>query len=177
MLRLDSELERWVVAHRLGALDPLFRGLSAVGTFGAVWLGLAAVLALVRRDVRILVAVALADLVADLVASLLQVLVGRPRPPVETLVSRPHTYSFPSGHATTSFACATVIAGIVPRLRLPALVLAAAIAWSRVYVGVHYPLDVAAGAVLGALLGLAVLRGLRRLAAGRRRSRRVLPGG
>jgi undecaprenyl-diphosphatase len=76
------------------------------------------------------------------------------------------THSFPSGHATVAFACATVLALAVPRLRVPLFVLAALIAFSRVYVGVHYPFDVLAGAVLG--VGLATA--LRMLAGALRRS-------
>jgi undecaprenyl-diphosphatase len=177
MLRLDSRLESWIVAHRLGALDPVARALTFIGTDGAVWLVLALLLALLWRKPRLAVAVALADLVADLTTTALQALIGRRRPDVPTLVSRPHSYSFPSGHAATSFACAVVLGSFVPRLRVPALLLAAAIAWSRLYVGVHYPLDVAAGALYGAAVGLAVLRGLPRLAECRRRSRRARRSG
>jgi membrane-associated phospholipid phosphatase len=86
-------------------------------------------------------------------------------------VSRPHSHSFPSGHATTSFACATVLALMIPGLALPVFVLAAAVAWSRVYVGVHFPLDVLAGAVLGVAIGLSVARALPRLVTARPRSR------
>ena len=78
------------------------------------------------------------------------------RPHLHALVARPHTHSFPSGHATTSFACATVLALLLPRLRVPLFLLAAAVAWSRVYVGVHYPLDVLGGAVLGVAIALAL---------------------
>jgi membrane-associated phospholipid phosphatase len=70
-----------------------------------------------------------------------------------------------------------VLAAFLPRLRVPLFLLAAAVAWSRVYVGVHYPLDVLAGAVLGVAIGLAVVRFLPRLAAGRPRSRRATPPG
>ena len=83
------------------------------------------------------------------------------------------THSFPSGHATVAFACATVLALAVPRLRVPFFVLAALIAFSRVYVGVHYPFDVLAGAVLG--VGLATA--LRMLAAALRRSDPLLRRG
>ena len=76
------------------------------------------------------------------------------------------TYSFPSGHATVSFACATTLALAVPRLTWPLFTLATLISFSRVYVGVHYPLDVLAGAALGVAIAIA----LRTLAAALRRS-------
>jgi undecaprenyl-diphosphatase len=118
-----------------------------------------------------------ADALGELSSDVLKDLIPRARPHVHALVTRPHSHSFPSGHATTSFACATVLALMLPRLAVPLLVLAAAVAWSRVYVAVHYPLDVLAGAVLGAAIGLLVPRFLPRLAAARRRSARATRAG
>ena len=113
-----------------------------------------------------------ADLAANGLAYGLKQAFGRARPSTvfaepRPLVHAPHDGSFPSGHAATSFACATVLALALPRYSLLFFLLAAAIAWSRVYVGVHYPLDVLGGAVLGALVATA----LRMLPAARRRSR------
>jgi undecaprenyl-diphosphatase len=105
--------------------------------------------------------------VADLLSTGLKEAVGRERPHLRPLVEVPHSGSFPSGHAATSFACAGVLAWLSPRLAVPALLLASAIAFSRVYVGVHYPLDVLGGAALG----LAVATALRRLVTAHRRSR------
>jgi undecaprenyl-diphosphatase len=127
-----------------------------------VWLALALFLAALWRRPSILVLVAAADLAADGLAYVLRDAIGRARPPVvypepEPLVGVPHQPAFPSGHAATAFACATVIAWAAPRLRVPAFVLAAAIAWSRVYVGVHWPLDVLGGAALGVVVAIALL--------------------
>jgi undecaprenyl-diphosphatase len=118
-----------------------------------------------------------ADALGQLVSSLLKAAIPRARPHDHPLVAQPHTHSFPSGHATTSFACATVLALMLPRLRVPLFLLAAAISWSRVYVGVHWPLDVFAGAALGVGIGVGVARALPRLAGARRRSRRTTPPG
>jgi undecaprenyl-diphosphatase len=70
----------------------------------------------------------------------------------------PHSGAFPSGHAATAFAAATVIACDSRRLAIPAYSLAALVAWSRVYVGVHWPLDVIGGAALGILVAIALLK-------------------
>jgi len=71
-------------------------------------------------------------------------------------VPLPHDASFPSGHAATSFAAATMLSLSFPRFAPFLYVLAAAIAFSRVYVGVHYPLDVIGGAALGVLIATAL---------------------
>jgi undecaprenyl-diphosphatase len=122
-----------------------------------------AILALVWRKPWFLAILITADLAAAGLSLLLRQWIGRARPPFvypepEPLVSVPHTGAFPSGHASTAFACATVIAWASRRLAAPAYVLAAAIAWSRVYVGVHWPLDVLGGALLGVLVATALLR-------------------
>ncbi|HYX88583.1 MAG TPA: phosphatase PAP2 family protein [Gaiellaceae bacterium] len=143
-----------------------------------MWLALALFLAALWRRPAIFVLVGAADLAADGLAYEIREAIDRRRPPLvyaepEPLVRVPHQPSFPSGHAATAFACATVIAWAAPRLRLPAFVLAAAIAWSRVYVGVHWPLDVLGGAVLGGLVATALLM----LAAVLRRSLRARRAG
>jgi undecaprenyl-diphosphatase len=151
-----------VVHHRVGWLDWLFVDLSRIGAEGLVWLALALFLAALWRRPSIFVLVAGADLAADGIAYELREAIDRRRPPLvypepKPLMHLPHQPSFPSGHSATAFACATVIAWGAPRLRVPAFVLAAAIAWSRVYVGVHWPLDVLGGAALGILVSIALL--------------------
>jgi undecaprenyl-diphosphatase len=155
--------------------------LSWIGSFGLVWIAIAIVVAAATRRPGLVPAVLLADLAADLAAGALKQLFGRPRPPLrfplpEPLVSVPGSPAFPSGHAATSFACAVVLGAAAPRLRLALLVLAALVAWSRVYVGVHYPLDVLAGAILGVAVGLCV-RALLPRAGALRRSRRSTRAG
>ena len=122
----------------------------------------------VRRRLPIAaLAATVATISADFVSGFTKELVDRDRPPVAdpdlgSLVPVPDSASFPSGHSATAFAAATAVAILCPKLRLPALALAAAVAISRVYLLVHYPLDVLAGAVLGvglgALIAWAILR-------------------
>jgi undecaprenyl-diphosphatase len=110
----------------------------------------------------IVVAVAASD---QLSCSLLKPLVGRVRPcnalppdRVRLLVSSSRAFSFPSAHAANSFAMATVVSWRLPRFAPLLFAVAALIAYSRVYVGVHYPLDVFAGAVLGMVVGKVLTR-------------------
>jgi len=173
MIGLDRRVEHWIVMHRVAPLDDLFVWLSRLGTFGLVWLVMGVAVAVALRRPSVLLLVVAADVVADLTASGLKELVGRPRPDEVHRLVAASDLSFPSGHAATSFACALVLAVAVPRLALPFLVLAAAIAFSRLYVGVHYPLDVLGGAGLGLVAATALLL----LGGARRRSRAVLRSG
>lgn len=67
-------------------------------------------------------------------------------------------YSFPSSHATTAFAMAVVFSFFEPRLRYAFFILAVLVSFSRVYMGVHYPFDILAGAVIGWYIGVVSLR-------------------
>jgi len=139
---------------------------------GLVWIGFGLALALLRRRPALLLLVLAADGIADIAARAIKSVVDVERPAFryaepKALVPVPRDHSFPSGHAATSFACATVLAIAFPRLAVPLYLLAAAIAFSRVYVGVHYPLDVLGGAALGIVVAIA----LRWLVRARPRSR------
>jgi undecaprenyl-diphosphatase len=159
----DRHLERWIVHHRWHPLNEVFVWLTKIGSHGLVWLALGLVLAVVRRRALPFVAVALAVLVADGVAALVKLAVGEKRPTEpDSLVTIPHSHSFPSGHAATAFAGATMMSFLVPRAAPAFYVLAAAIAYSRLYVGVHFPLDVVGGAVIGVATALLLLGVARR---------------
>ncbi len=169
----EKHLEHWIVGLRTGWLDWFFILLSRIGTLGLVWIAIAVVLAVLRRRPSILAALVVADVAADLLAELGKVIVRRHRP-FETQIGPPSsTHSFPSGHSATSFACATVLAALAPRYRGAFFVLAALIALSRLYNGMHYPTDVVAGSLLGLATGVLVLRALRQRGGGLRRSRPV----
>jgi undecaprenyl-diphosphatase len=161
-LTWEKHLEHRIVGLRTGWLDWLFIALSWVGTLGLVWIALGLALAVVRRRPPILLAVLVADAGGELLSDVGKALVARHRPFEHQLGPRSSTHSFPSGHAATSFACATVLSYYAPGLRVPLFVLAALIGLSRVYNGMHYPTDVLAGAVLGVLIALLLLSGARR---------------
>ena len=166
-----------MVGHRVDWLDPVFTGLSYAGSYGLLWIGIAALVGFRRRSAYLPGVVLVMLSVGEASSYGLKLLIDRDRPTIgepgnpEPLMSIPYTPSLPSGHATTAFLCATLLAFALPRLAVPLFALAAAVAWSRVYVGAHYPLDTLAGAVYGTALALAA-RALLRLAEDRRRSRR-----
>jgi undecaprenyl-diphosphatase len=160
-----------VVTHRVHALNDAFIGFSHVGSQGLIWLVIAALAALLWKRPAIFLYVTLADLVAEITAYALRDAIGRDRPPLHfsephPLVTVPHSGSFPSGHTATSFACAATLAWLTPLPKTALYLLAALIAFSRVYTGVHYPVDL----IGGALVGLGIATALRLLVEARRRS-------
>jgi undecaprenyl-diphosphatase len=170
VIGLDHRLERWVVGHRAEPFDTLFVALSRLGSYGFIWFTLAVLAVLVWRRPVVFPLVVIAYFTSATATDVIKLAVDRARPVDHPLVNQPTTHSFPSGHAATSFACAATLAPFAPTHGKPVLyLLAAGIAYSRVYVGVHYPLDVLGGAALGLLIAIA----LRRLPAALRRSRRV----
>lgn len=137
---------------------------SYMGEAGAVWI-IAAIIMLFFRKTRatgviMLAAMALGLLVGELG---LKNTICRTRPflvntSVKPFIHAPLSYSFPSGHTTASFAAALVIAVRQKRgWAVAAYVLAALIAFSRLYNYVHYPTDVLAGMILGTLCALLML--------------------
>jgi membrane-associated phospholipid phosphatase len=146
---------RW---HTPG-LESAARALGKAGNNGAIWLGIGMLLAIFdggNREAWLLcaflgpIAIALNYLVKAIVKRRRPVLEGLP-----PLGGAPSSLSFPSAHATSAFAVATAMTRVEPWGAL-AFVLAFALALGRPYLGMHYPSDVLAGALLGALLGLMV---------------------
>jgi membrane-associated phospholipid phosphatase len=127
-----------------------------------LWLVAAAVVSFASRRPRLLVDVALAVGAAELTVIGAHALIHRHRPFEHQLGKQEHGHSFPSGHATTAFAGATMLAAYLPRYRVPLFALAALIALSRVYNGVHYPTDVVVGAALGVAIALLLRAAIRR---------------
>ena len=120
-----------------------------------------------RGRLVVLCAVALV-LCTDGSATLLRNVFQRVRPcqtlnDVRLLVGCTDSFSFPSNHATNSFALAAFFAVPYRRFAAALFILAAVVGYSRIYVGVHYPGDVLAGAVLGTIAGLAAAVGCRAL--------------
>ncbi len=146
---------RW---HSPG-LERAAKGLGKAGNNGAVWFGVGVLLAIFDGGNREawLICAFLGPIAIGL-NYVVKALVRRPRPVLEGLPplgGAPSSLSFPSAHATSSFAVATAMTRVEP-LGALAFVLAFALALGRPYLGMHYPSDVVVGAVLGVLLGLIV---------------------
>jgi membrane-associated phospholipid phosphatase len=141
---------------------PLLDFLMPLISNGVVlWLFFPIVL-IIRRDTRragiiVLAAIFLEMILCNLV---MKNLFQRVRPcdvntSIALLTKRPTDYSFPSGHTSLSFAAASGLwfSGVLRRWRIPALVLACLISYSRLYLYLHYPTDVLAGVAVGVFCG------------------------
>jgi membrane-associated phospholipid phosphatase len=142
---------------RYRPLERAMAGYASAGEYGRIWIATALSGALADRPRRARWLWAAVGVPLTLGMNFCVKLAVRRRRPrleaIETAASVPTSLSFPSAHAATSFAGATMIGSLVPPLR-PALYAAAALmAFSRPYLGVHYPSDVLAGAVVGTALG------------------------
>lgn len=162
MLTWEFSVLDFIQTHlRSGTGDVVMPLITHLGDGGALWIILALAMLLYPKT-RKTGAALVAALVMEVLCCnlLLKPFVARIRPcdintAVQLLVPRPDDFSFPSGHTGASFAAASALCFRGSKLRFPALALAALIGFSRLYLYVHYPTDVLAGALLGALLGWA----------------------
>lgn len=161
MTQLDLAILDWIQLHiRCGFLDAVMPLITALGEAGIVWIALTLLLLCTKRYRRV-GAICACSLLLDLLLCnlLIKPLVARVRPydwnPMapELLVTEPTDWSFPSGHTAASFTAASALYAGGTRLWMPAAVLSLLIAFSRMYLYVHYPSDVLAGLILGTCLG------------------------
>jgi undecaprenyl-diphosphatase len=151
---LDWRHPRWLVL----ALSAL----SLTGNYGMLWFVLAVVpwLAGAGRPRTVFLFVAGAVFATEIITYLIKIAVGRRRPPeaagaAPALIPLPVSHSFPSSHASMGMVGAISMGSLYPPLLPALLALVAVLAFSRVYLGVHYVTDVVAGLLLGTALGVA----------------------
>ncbi|RPI57683.1 MAG: phosphatase PAP2 family protein [Acidobacteria bacterium] len=166
--RWDFAAFQWLRAFHWALLDPLMVALSDIARAGTLWMGLAVMIALVYRSrwpaaVQVILAVSLTALFIDNVA---KPLVGRERPyelhaDVPVYANKPTTASFPSGHAGNAIAGAYALARLAPDARVIFWTLGFLVAFSRIYLGLHYPADIIGGALLGLGVAKFVIGGTR----------------
>lgn len=158
---MEISILLWIQENlRCAFTDWLFPAITFLGDKGLVWIAAAVCLLFFRKyrkwGITMLVALLVTALAGEV---LLKNLIVRPRPctffpEMELLISRPDSYSFPSGHSASSFAAAVVLFKCRKVFGIPALILASLIAFSRLFLFVHYPTDVLAGIALGIVMGL-----------------------
>ena len=146
---------------RTALLDSFFLGLTKIaGSYGQLWLIVAALLLIFKKTRKAGVSVLIAYLAVFLIGQLaLKNLFSRPRPcqideAFALLVARPSSSSFPSTHSAWAFGTATAIFMQHRKMGVAAYVVAALIGFSRLYMFLHFPTDVLFGMVLGIALGV-----------------------
>lgn len=167
LLEMDAGLLDWLrVSFANPLLDTIMIGVSALGDGGFLWIALGVLFLLlgrkkrtwIRRGWMVLLSLAGNALVCNVI---LKPLVNRTRPYVlmgyDILIPPVGDASFPSGHTAASFAAATAIYAMDRKWGILAYVFAALMGFSRLYLGVHFPTDVLAGAVCGVVTAKLVL--------------------
>lgn len=139
---------------RTPTLDRIMAALSDLGNLGLFWIAVGAFLLIFRKyrkcGAQSLVAMAITFVIGNLI---LKNIFRRPRPcqvdtAIDLLVKIPFDYSFPSGHTMNAFTCALTLLIYDKKIGIPAVVLATAIAFSRLYNFMHFPTDVFGGFVI-----------------------------
>ena len=159
---MEISILDWIQSMRTPIGDMVIPLVTKLGDAGMIWILLSVVLVLIPRTRKsgvILAAALCVDVV--LCNGILKNLFRRIRPcdintSIQLLVARPDDFSFPSGHTAASFAAAAalILAG-EKKLWMPALALAVFIAFSRLYLYVHYPTDILGGIAVGIFAGYA----------------------
>ena len=142
LLHIDGQILLWIQEYlRFPALTSVMKDITNLGNAGILWILITIVLLLDKKTRNVGYMSALA-LIGSLIVD-------------NILIEKQSDYSFPSGHTGSSFASAIVLWKELPgKYGVMALIVAVLIAYSRLYVGVHYPSDVLAGVVIGTVLAL-----------------------
>lgn len=163
----DLPILEWIAAHlQCAFLDTVMPLITLLGDGGIFWIACAVILLFIPNYRKAGLSMGAALLLGLLICNVtLKPLVARIRPydyqlehfgkSIELLIATPHDFSFPSGHTTASFEAATVLLIHHRKLGIPAMILAVLIAFSRMYLYVHYPTDVLTSVALG--IGIAFL--------------------
>lgn len=164
-MALDWGILHWIQTYLVcPALDAIMPRLTLLGDIGFIWILTGVVLLCTKKHRRTGILLLLGLLCGALAGNVvLKNLVARPRPcwldeSVQLLIATPKDFSFPSGHTLSSTIGATILTRADRRFGYAAIPLAVLLAFSRLYLYVHFPSDVFAGAVLGLVIGELVSR-------------------
>lgn len=152
----------WIQDNLRGFMDGFWLFITSLADKGRLWILIAVVLLFFKTTRKTAVTMLIALIINHVMTNMvLKDLFARPRPymvssEIVPLIRRLSSYSFPSGHTSSSFAAALVMHRMLPKKAgIPALVFAAMIGFSRMYVGVHYPTDVLGGIAIGIISSVA----------------------
>ena len=165
ILALDGEILLWIQMYlRHEVLTPVLTFITHLGDKGLFWIVLSLLL-LIKKSTRKTGVLSLLSLLITFLIVNVCMKNGFARiRPYETLtdllllIEKQSDFSFPSGHSASSFASAVVLFKRLPkRYGIPILILAVLIAFSRIYMGVHYPTDILAGILIGSIVALLIV--------------------
>lgn len=160
---MEIAILEFIQSLRLPLLDAFFVMYTHLGDLAQIWFFIMIVTA-VKKETRPIALMALAALIVEVltVDITLKPIFMRARPfetyPHDLLIGIPHGSSFPSGHSASSFAVAGVYLFTKHRIRFVVVGLAALMAFSRLYLFVHYPSDVVVGAAVGLVIAKIVVK-------------------
>lgn len=160
-MNFEFQILNWLQTIHVPVLDKLMIVVTTLGNGGIFWICLIVLMIAIPRTRKVGIIMAVSLLIEFVLCNLLiKPAVGRIRPyevnsSINLLVSPPGDASFPSGHAGASFATVSAIFFAGCRVWIPAGILAVLIAFSRLYLYIHYPTDVMAGILLGIICGWA----------------------
>lgn len=145
-------------------MDKLMTFITYLGDNGVIWIAIGIIL-LIQRKYRKVGIILLSALLLNLVLGevIIKNIVQRPRafityPDISIIISPPDSYSFPSGHTASSFTAALIIGYYLRNWKYEAYALASLIAFSRLYLYVHYPTDIICGILLGTISALITIK-------------------
>ena len=173
IFNFDAAILLWLQNNlRNPVLNPIMIFITHLGDKGILWIALTILMVILRKTRRVGVTSMISMVIGLLVVNVaLKNWVARVRPyelleGLQLMIEKQHDFSFPSGHATNSLACAWVmLRRMDKKYGVPALVMALLISFSRLYVAVHYPTDVFAGILIGILAGelaMVIVKALRK---------------
>ncbi len=157
----DLPILDWIAGNlQCGFLDFIMPLITLLGDAGIFWIAVSVLFLVFPKYRKAGLSMGVALLIGLVVCNMiLKPWVGRIRPyeyqlihfgkTIELLVATPHDFSFPSGHTIASFEAAVALTVHNRKLGIPAMVLAVLIAFSRMYLYVHYPTDVLVSVILG----------------------------
>lgn len=163
---LDTSILLFIQEHiRNPILTPIFKFITALGNGGMIWIFITLLLLCYRKSRKTGIATLVTIFICFIINNIMiKNFAARPRPfamiqNLQVLIAKPTDFSFPSGHTAISFAVAgTIFFAGNRKLGIGAFVLAGAIGFSRLYLGVHYPSDVICGILVGLLTSICVSR-------------------
>jgi len=168
--KLDETFLENLASCRTPVLDIIFRIITHLGDYGGIWVFTAAALIIWKQTRHKAANMVLGMAVTGIVVNfILKIIINRSRPHeiiagFSTLISPPADASFPSGHAALAFASAYGIYRILgARCGIPAYILAVIVAFSRLWVGAHFPSDVIFGAAIGVVCAVLSWKRLEKL--------------